>query len=66
MKINEMKMKLKKTTTAIDDIITNYFVDTNFKTAIFKSNIGDHFPICFLSPMIDENKNEVTYTVHSQ
>ena len=46
MKINEMKMKLKKTTTAIDDIITNYFVDTNFKTAIFKSNIGDHFPIC--------------------
>ena len=52
----------KKTATAIDHIITNCFVDTNFKTAIFKSDISDHFPICvFLSPMIDENKNEVTY-----
>ena len=60
--INKPTRVTKKTATAIDHIITNCFVDTNFKTAIFKSDICDHFPICvFLSPMIDENKNEVTY-----
>ena len=60
--INKPTRVTKKTATAIDHIITNCFVDTNFKTAIFKSDISDHFPICvFLSPMIDENKNEVTY-----
>ena len=37
----------KKTATTIDHIITNFFVDTNFKTAIFKSDISDDFPICF-------------------
>ena len=60
--INKPTRVTKKAATAIDHIITNCFVDTNFKTAIFKSDICDHFPICvFLSPMIDENKNEVTY-----
>ena len=60
--INKPTRVTKKTATAIDHIITNCFVDTNFKTAIFKSDISDHFLICvFLSPMIDENKNEVTY-----
>ena len=52
----------KKTATAIDHIITNCFVDTNFKTSIYKSGISDQFPISvFLSPMIHENKNELTY-----
>ena len=60
--INKPTRVIKKTATAIDYIITNCFADTNFKTAIFKSNISDHFPIgVFLSPMIDENKNEVTH-----
>ena len=59
--INKPIRVTRKTAIAIDHIITNCFVGTNFKTAIFKSDISDHFPICvFLSPMIDENKNEVT------
>ena len=44
--INKPTRVTKKTATAIDHIITNCFVDTNFKTAIFKSDISDHFPIC--------------------
>ena len=44
--INKPTRVTKKAATAIDHIITNCFVDTNFKTAIFKSDISDHFPIC--------------------
>ena len=52
--INKSTSVTKKTATAIDHIITNCFIDTNFKTAIFKSDINDYFPICVsLSPMID-------------
>ena len=36
--------------TAIDHILTNSFIDRNFKTAIFKSDISDHFPIYFIIP----------------
>ena len=60
--INKPTRVTKKTATAIDHIITTCFADTNFKTAIYKSDISNHFPICvFLSPMIYENKNEVAY-----
>ena len=31
-------------------VLTNSFIDRNFKTAIFKSDISDHFPICFITP----------------
>ena len=34
------------TATVTDHIIKNCFVDINFKTASFKSDISDHFPIC--------------------
>ena len=40
----------RTTTTAIDHILTNSFLDRNFKTAVFKSGISDHFPICFIIP----------------
>ena len=40
----------KKTAKAMDHILTNYFAVAVFKTAIFKNNISDHFPICFLVP----------------
>ena len=36
----------KKTATAIDHIIINSFVQNTFKTAIIKSDVSDHFPIC--------------------
>ena len=40
----------RKAATAIDPILTNCFTKKVFKTAIFKSDISDHFPICFLVP----------------
>ena len=48
--------------TIIDHILTNLFVNTNFKTFIFKIDISDHFPICFLQPTSrPREENEVTY-----
>ena len=47
--INKPTRVTRKTATAIYHILTNSFVDTVFKTVIFKSDISDHFPICFLS-----------------
>ena len=41
-------------------ILTDLFVNTNFKTIIFKSDISDLFPICFLLPTSrpkEENKD---------
>ena len=35
----------KTATAAIDHILTNSFVENNFKTAIIKSDVSDHFPI---------------------
>ena len=40
----------RTTATAIDHILTNSFTDRNFKTAIFKSDVSDHFSICFILP----------------
>ena len=52
----------RKTSTIIDHILTNLFVNTNFKTFIFKIDISDHFPICFLQPTSrPREENEVTY-----
>ena len=39
-----------KTATAVDHVDTISFVDTNFKSAIFKTGISDHFPICLFLP----------------
>ena len=60
--INKPTRVTKKTATSTYHIITNCFVGTNFKIEILKRDISDHFTMCvFLSPMIDENKNEVAY-----
>ena len=48
--INKSTRATRKTAKAIDRIFTNCFTETFFKTAIFKSEISDHFPICFLAP----------------
>ena len=50
--INESTSVNKKTATAIDHIITNSFVENNFKTAIIKSIDSDHFPIPFVLPQL--------------
>ena len=45
--INKPARVTMKTATAIDHILTNSFVDTDFKSAIFKTDIFDHFPGAF-------------------
>ena len=44
--INKPTRVTRKTATAIYHIITNSFVENTFKTAIIKSDVSDHFPIC--------------------
>ena len=44
----------RKTATAIDHILTNCFSE-----AIFKSDISDHFSICFLVP---SSQNDQTHS----
>ena len=58
--VNKHTRVTRKTSTIIDHIFTNLFVNTDFKTFIFKIDISDHFPNCFLQPRPRE-ENEVTY-----
>ena len=46
--INKPTRVTRTTATAIEHILTNSFADRNFQTAIFKSDVSDHFPICFI------------------
>ena len=48
--INKPTRVTKKTVTAIVYIITNSFVENTFKTAITKSDVSGHFPICIFIP----------------
>ena len=43
-------------------IPTNSFIGRNFRTVIFKSDISDHFPICFIIPPAKpELKNKTSF-----
>ena len=42
----------KKTATAIDNILSNFLVDKNFISCIFKSDVSDHFPVNILVPSV--------------
>ena len=61
--INKPTRVTRKTVTAIDHIFTNSFCDTVFKTVIYKCDVSDHFPICFIipSPSKQENVTETTF-----
>ena len=52
-----------KMATPIDHILTNSFVDTDFKSAIFKTDIYDHFPVSLLLPLpsIAKSENGTTF-----
>ena len=57
--INKPTKVTRKTATAINHILTNHFIDVNFKTAIFKTDIPDHFPVSIiisLKEILVENK----------
>ena len=53
--INKPTRVMVKTATAIDHIITNLIIDTEFKTGLLKSCISDHFAI-MLAFQIGEKK----------
>ena len=60
--INKPTRVTRKSASAIDHIITNCFAESNFKTAIFKSDISDQFPIgAFFSTTAEQTNNGVTY-----
>ena len=52
----------------MDQIIINPFADRNFKTAIFRSYISEHFPICFLipsaKPKIENKTSSILKTIY--
>ena len=47
--IHEPTSETSKTAKTIDHILTNHFIDVNFKIAFFKVDISDHFPVCIIS-----------------
>ena len=60
--INKPTRVTRKSASAIDHIITNCFAESNFKTAIFKSDISDHFSIgAFFSTTAKQTNNGVTF-----
>ena len=57
--INKPTKVTRKTAAAINHILINHFIDVNFKTAIFKTDISDHFPVSIiisLKEILVENK----------
>ena len=61
--INKPTRVTRKTATATDYILTNSFTNTVFKTVVFKSDITDHFPVCFIIPSSMKLTNNTTNTV---
>ena len=45
-KTTTIKSQLNQKT--INNILTKQFINVNFKTAIFKTDISDHFPVCVI------------------
>ena len=50
--INKPTRVTKHTATAIDNIITNCIINSDFKSAIVKMDLSDHFPIIFINEFI--------------
>ena len=61
--LNKPTRVTRKTTASIDHILTNSFIDTIFKTAIFKCDISDRFPVCFMTPSSMKQTNNTKNTV---
>ena len=47
--INKPMSVTKHTATAVDNIITNYISNNDFKCAIVKTDLSDDFPIIFIN-----------------
>ena len=58
--INKPTKITKKSVTAIDHILTKFFLNNDIKTGIIKLDISDHFPIFLIS-----NKSDIYLHVDS-
>ena len=66
--INKPTRVTKHTATVIDNIITNCILNSDFKSAIVKMDLSDHFPIIFIneftrdpSPTDDMEKSKAKF-----
>ena len=50
--INKPTRVTKYTATAIDNIITNCIINSDFKSAIVKTDLSDHFPIILINELM--------------
>ena len=60
--INKPTRVMRTTAVAIDHILPNSFIDIPIKTGIIKSDVSDHFLICFFIPSEKVSvENEIAY-----
>ena len=62
--INKPTRVTKKMAAAIDHILTNQFINVNFKTTIFKTDISHHFSVCIIISSTEtpvQNKHTYVY-----
>ena len=68
--INKPTRVTNKTISAIDYIITNFIYNNDFKTAIIRTDISDHFPITYTfklrSCMCSENHQKKNRYLHKR
>ena len=50
--INKPTRVTKHTATAIDNIITDCILNSDFKSALVKTDLSDHFPNIFINKLI--------------
>ena len=50
--INKPSRVTKHTAKAIDNIITNCIINSNFKSATNKTDLSDHLPIIFINELM--------------
>ncbi|XP_065660400.1 uncharacterized protein LOC136084231 [Hydra vulgaris] len=53
--INKATRVTKKSSTLLDNVITNNFHNSRFKTGIIKTDLTDHFPIFFITESVTLN-----------
>ena len=64
--INKSTRVTANAITAINHVLTNVIIDTNFKTGILKSCISDHFSIMLACQIGDKMCNKSKQHIHKQ
>ena len=66
--INKPTRVTKHTATAIDNIITHCIINSDFKSAIVKTDLSDHFPVIFIKELMQAptTTDDTEYCVYEQ